>query len=134
MKQEGSLYSVKTNTYINSYDVYILGSNFESNLYNACYALHLNDSNLEISEFVDLTAKTINSNVSSAVSELKNNTSYHFTTNITESTVRNNLLVDYKIITESYDNFASLILELSNYLTLEETLDDKNLNDGGNND
>lgn len=119
MKKDGTLYSIKPNTFMNGYDIYLLGSNFETNLYNSCYAFQLNESNLDISEFIDLNAKTINSNVAFAINELKNNSSYHFTTNITKTTIRNNLHADYTAIANSYNDFANLILEVSNYINQE---------------
>ena len=57
-----------------------------------------------------------------ALDEIKNNSSYYFNTNISSATIRNNLLSDYNIIASSYNEFAKMVLTLSEVL-----------NEGGNN-
>lgn len=118
---EGTLFKLPINTYINSYDVYKLGSRFQSDVLNICYAMHLSylkEENLpsefeSIAPYVLSTIETISSQTNFALKELQNNSSYFYSTNITSSTIRNYLSSDYQVIVNSYIEFADVILALS---------------------
>ena len=119
-----SLSNMKVNTYYHPIDIYNIGANFQSNNLNVCWALHLsyltkdsvpskfkNISPMIVNEIGFLTNETNN-----ALSEIKNNSSYFYTTNITSATIRSYLYSDYQIITNSYNQFADIILTLSNMI------------------
>ena len=57
-----------------------------------------------------------------ALEEIHNNSSYFFTTKVASTTIRNYLRSDYNIIVDSYQDFANIILNLSELI-----------NKGGNN-
>ena len=126
MNEEGTLANIKTDSFYSAYDIYKLGGKFQSHLLNTCWALHLsyikndNDKFKEISPFIVNNIETITNQANNALSEIQNNSSYFYTTNITASTVRNYLNSDYKMIADSYNEFADIILLLS-----------EKINDGG---
>ena len=124
LQDRGTFGNIKVNVNYNAYDVYNLGSKYQSSVINSCWATNLTSlhSNDVPEEFKDIApvivsyVNTINDNVSDALSELENNSSYFYTTNIATTTVRNYLGSDYKTIAKSYNDFASIILYLSNYI------------------
>lgn len=121
MKDTGSLYSLEPNKYYSSYDVYKLGGKFQNSVLNICWALHLSylkgdnlpDEVKEIGPFVTGNVKTITNRTRDALMELQNNSSYFFTTNVTSLTLRNYLESDYQAIASSYNDFADILLNLS---------------------
>ncbi len=122
LDKEGMLSQTKVNKYYKAFDVYNLGSNFQTNALNTCWALqlsYLTDEELLPKEFEDIAPlvknniETINSKIDFAMDELQNNSSYFMTTRITSATVRNNLNSDYQAIASSYNDFANIILSLS---------------------
>ena len=121
MSEEGTFATIPVNTYLNSYDIYELGNKFQSYILNVCWALHLsylNSDNVpkEFKNAAPYVTNSINNltyQVDFALAEIQNNSSYFYTTNITSSTIRNYLMADYSLITNSYNDFADIILNLS---------------------
>lgn len=137
LQSDGTLATLPVNTYFNSYDIYQLGSKFQTDILNVCWALHLSYLTEEdvASEFQDVapyvisSINTINNQVNFALAEIQNNSSYFYTTNITSSTIRNYLSADYTMISNAYNEFADIILNLSETINKEiEPIS------GGNND
>ena len=123
-------YKMETNRYYSANDIYDLGGKFQSNILNTCWALHLSsikESKLKdykkLSPFISSYINTISKKTTNALDEIMNNSSYFYTTNITSITIRDYLTSDYNIIVDSYQDFANIILYLSEML-----------NEGGNND
>ena len=124
----GSYYNLEPNSYYSSKDIYDLGGKFQSDVLNICWALHLSsikESNSKefrkVSPFVVDEVNSISKKTSNALEEIMNNSSYFYTTRITSVTIRNYLTSDYNMITDSYQDFANIILHLSELL-----------NEGGN--
>ncbi len=134
LKEEGTLRTFETDKYHPSNDVYQLGTTFQSNALNICYALHLSYLNKEdapkefkkFAPFIQNTVNILSNQTQFALDEIKGNSSYFYSTNITSSTIRNPLESDYQIISSSYNEFASVILELSKIINESD-----NLNEGG---
>ena len=127
-------YKIETNRYYKPYDLYLLGGKFQSDVLNICWALHLSSIGEEsypkevrrYAPLVKNNVKTIIRKTSDAMDELQNNSSYFFTTKITSATVRNYLTSDYETIVNSYQEFANIVLNLSNVIN-EGGNDDKNI-------
>ena len=127
LRSEGTLFTFVNNTNRNNYDVYLLGSKFQSDVLNVCYAMHLsylNDENIDeelkqIAPFVTNNITILTNQVNFALKEIQNNSSYYYSTNITSSTIRNDLLADYDIIANAYISFANIILNLSEFINEE---------------
>lgn len=122
LNKEGMLSQMEVNKKYTSFDVYNLGTNFQANALNICWAVHLSyltDPELLPKEFEDvapLVTSSINSladHVDFAIDELQNNSSYFMTTKITSSTIRDYLSSDYQAIASSYNDFADIVLGLS---------------------
>lgn len=121
LEGEGTLATIPTNTNFTSYDIYKLGSRFQNDILNVCWAMHLSyltsdDVPREFSKVAPHVINSINMIIDQttfAMKEIQNNSSYFYTTNITSSTLRNYLVSDYQIIANSYNNFADVILNLS---------------------
>ncbi len=121
LKSEGTLATLKLDTYYKPYDVYKLGSTFQSEVLNKCWAIHLSyltsdkvpNEFLEVAPYITNSVDTISGQTSFALEEIQNNSSYFYTTNITSSTIRNYLSSDYTSIAKSYNQFADIILTLS---------------------
>lgn len=128
LKAEGTLSTIETNKYYSSYDIYQLGTNLQSNLLNVCWALQISYITSEEAEeevkilapYVKNSIDLITNQTSFALEEIQNNSSYFYTTSVTASTIRNYLSSDYKLIANSYNQFADIILSLS-----------KQINEGG---
>ena len=83
----------------------------------------------DVAPYVTSSINTINNQVNFALAEIQNNSSYFYTTNITSSTIRNYLSSDYTMISNAYNEFADIILNLSETINKEvEPIS------GGNND
>ena len=130
MTEQGLLYTMEVNRYYTPYDIYKLGGNFQSKALNTCWALHLSslsdeknpDDIKNIAPFVSNHVKLITKNTSNALEEIQNNSSYFFTTKVTSTTIRNYLQSDYSMVVDSYQEFADIVLNLSEMI-----------NKGGNN-
>ena len=130
MTGQGLYYSMETNRYYGANDIYQLGSKFQSEILNVCWALQMgsvrDDSSTnpfkEVSPFITSEVNSISEKTSGAMEELLNNSSYFYTTRITSTTIRNYLTSDYSMIVDSYQDFADIILSLS-----------KMINEGGQN-
>lgn len=116
-------YNMETNRYYSPNDIFKLGGNFQSDVLNNCWALHLSslkDSNArdfkKISPFVSNEINSISSKTKFALEEIMNNSSYFYTTKITSVTIRNYLNSDYNMIVDSYQEFANIVLYLSEML------------------
>ena len=129
LKSEGTLYTLQTNQTLSSYDVYKLGEAFQANILNVCYATllsYLNEKDIpttykNLGSLIQSNVNILSNQTMFALDEIKNNSSYYFNTNISSATIRNNLLSDYNIIASSYNEFAKMVLNLSEVL-----------NEGGN--
>lgn len=118
---EGTLATLKTDNYYGANDIYKLGNKFQSDVLNICYALHLSYLNGEkapkefqtVTPYIVKSVDSISNQVNFALDEIQNNSSYFYTTSITASTVRNYLNADYTLIANAYNDFASIILNLS---------------------
>jgi len=129
-----TLATIETEHYFTSKEVYELGSRFQTDVLNICFALHLSyitEENTDprfkvVAPYVKNSVNTIASQVNFALSEIQNNSSYFYTTNITSSTIRNYLASDFTAIAKAYNDFASIILSLSEQLNT--------YSNGGNND
>ena len=123
-----NFYNIETNRYYSSNDIYNLGGKFQSEVLNLCWALHLSsikESNIndfkKVSPLVTSEVNSISKKTNYALEEIMNNSSYFYTTRITSVTIRNYLTSDYNMIVDSYQDFSSIILYLSELL-----------NEGGN--
>ncbi len=121
-------YNIETNRYYSANDIYNLGGKFQSEVLNLCWALHLSsikESNInnfkKVSPIVTSEINSISKNTNNALEEIMNNSSYFYTTKITSFTIRNYLTSDYNMIIDSYQDFANILLYLSELL-----------NEGGN--
>lgn len=135
MQSEGSLSSIKFDSYLSSNDIYNLGVNFQGNHLNLCWALGLsymtdekNKTFKDITPFVVENINNITKQVNFALSEIQNNSSYFYSTNITTSTIRNAVVADYELIANSYNSFANIILELSEYLNEKNNSESGDIN------
>ena len=137
LQSDGTLANLPVNTYFNSHDIYELGSKFQTDVLNVCWALHLSYLTEEevalefqdVAPYVTSSINTIHNQVNFALAEIQNNSSYFYTTNITSSTIRNYLSADYTMISNAYNEFADIILNLSETINKEiEPIS------GGNND
>ena len=133
LKSEGTLATLPVNTYFNPTDVYNLGSKYQSDILNICWALHLSyltdDETVpkefkEIGPYVGNSVNVLSNQVSFALSEIQNNSSYFYSTNITASTVRSYLNADYTMIAKAYNEFAGILVSLSE--TINEKVDNSN--------
>ena len=119
MSQNNTLANITPNSFYNTYDIYMLGARFQSDILNTCWALHLSnikqskDKFKDFAPYVTNNVKTITNQTNYAMNELQNNSSYFWTTKVTSSTIRNYLNSDYTVIAESYNDFADIILFLS---------------------
>ena len=122
LSSEGTLLDLKTNQFLGPKDVYSLGSSFQSNALNVCWAVHLSYIKNDTTDFKDIgpfianNVSSINNEINNAVLEIQNNSSYFYTTNITSSTIRNYLDNDFSVIANSYNEFADVVLLLSEKL------------------
>jgi len=131
MNSENIYSNMKTNAYYTPKEVFDLGSKFQTDIINVCWALHLSylkeddvpKEFQDVSKVIASEVNTITNQVNNALSEIQNNSSYFYTTNVTSATVRNYLLSDYTAISNSYSEFADIIVLLSDMI-----------NNGGKND
>ncbi len=131
LQSEGTYSKVTPNNFYTSLEIYNLGNKFQDKIMNSCYVLNLSylktDDNpsefKKIGPFVTSYIESINRNVEDSIAEIENNSSYFFSSNIASATVRNYLGSSYKTIASSYNDFAEVILYLSDYI-----------NNGGSND
>ena len=128
LQKDGTLMAISTDTDYGPIEIHKLGSNYQNIVMNECYVLNLsflkNDEvDLDYKSFITSYVNSINENVSDALAEIENNSSYFFSTNITSATIRNYLLSDYKTIANAYNDFTEILVNLS-----------KIINEGGNND
>ena len=144
---KNSFSKIETNKEYTPYDIYKIGSSFQNNVMNLCWNGNLgylraqntetttesNNENLEnqikVPEKVELVlpilskyVATLNDNVSDSLKEIENNSSYFYTTNITSATIRNYLGSDYTTIAKSYNDFASIILYLTEIINENEVV------------
>ena len=131
LQKEGTLSRINPNNNYTSFEIYNLGDTFQNDVMNSCYVLNLSYLKTDDvpSEFKSIApivvsyVESINNNISDSLSEIQNNSSYFYTTRITSATVRNYLSSSYKTISSSYNDFAEILLYLSEYI-----------NNGGSND
>ena len=124
LQSDGTLSKVIPNNSYTSLDVYNLGDTFQNTVINSCYVLNLSYLKTDdvpkefksISPFITSYVDSINLNIEDSLSEIQNNSSYFYSTNITSAAIRNYLRSDYKIIANSYNDFASILLYLSEYI------------------
>ena len=132
LNSDGMLSKIDLSKKYNSNDIYTLATTFQEKALNNCWAVNLSyltdeellpDEFKEVAPFIKSNIATITNRVEGAVDELSNNSSYFMSTNITSLTVRNYLNADYVSVASSYENFADIILHLSEMI-----------NGGANND
>lgn len=133
MVDEGTLATLKTERVLGYYDLYQLGSKFQSSLLNICWAIQLSyvteEDNPNLGDlklmgpYIQNSMNLINNQVSNALNSLQANSSYHYSTEITSLTIRHELGVDYDMIAGSYVDFSKIILELSRYLNSYQVID-----------
>ena len=117
----GTLSKMNVNTYHSSKEIHDLGSKFESYVLNNCWATNLSflkqddvpEKYKAVAPFISNYVNTISSQIDNSLSEIENNGSYFYSTNISSATIRNYLTSDYSMIARSYNDFASIVLELS---------------------
>ena len=127
MNQQDLYAKIETNRFYSPHDVYKLGANFQTQVLNICWALHLSTIKDETkfksfkneAPFVASQVNIITRRVSDSIDELLNNSSYFYNTNITSKIVRNYLESDYLMITDSYQDFANIVLYLSEIINEE---------------
>lgn len=125
LKDTGTFYQVIPNQFYTNHDIYQLGSKFQTDILNICYASHLSylttnevDENLQIvGSFLKNDVNILSNQIKFAMEEIQNNSSYYFSTNVSSSTIRNSLSSDYTIIANSYIEFANILINISNTLT-----------------
>lgn len=129
LNSEGTFSSLEVNKKYKSVDIFNLGTTFQSKALNDCWAINLSyltDEELlpeefkEIAPFIKTNVDFMTNQVSTALAELENNSSYFMTTNITSLTVRNYLNADYVTIASSYNSFADILLNLSEIINESE--------------
>ncbi len=124
LQSEGTYSRINVNNVYTSLEIYNLGNVLQSNVLNTCYVSNLaylgaNNSPKEfknMSLIVDSYVDSISANVDDSLNEIQNNSSYFYSTNITSATIRNYLTSDYRAIAGSYNDFASIVLYLSEYI------------------
>ena len=118
-------YNIETNRFYTPNDIYRLGGKYQSKITNICWALHLSSINnsdnptdiVSVAPFVEKSVNSTNKKLTNALMEIQNNSSYFFTTQVTSSTVRDYLKSDYDMIVDSYQEFADVILNLSEMIS-----------------
>ncbi len=128
LKKDDGLANLKTNNYYTSYDIYKLGNNFQSQVLNVCWAVHLSylssdevpEEFKEIAPYIPNTVDLASNQVLSALDEIENNSSYFYSTNITSATIRDYLSSDYTAIAKAYSGFADIVLNLSEFINNSE--------------
>ena len=131
LQSEGTLFKIEPDNFYTNKQIYDLGTKFQTDLLNICYATHLTviedskDQNLKnISPLMKINVESLTTEVAFAMDEIKNNGSYHYSTNMTSISIRDSLKSDYNIIADSYNSFADVILTLSQVINQGGNLDD----------
>ena len=135
LKDTGTFYQIIPNQFYSNNDVYQLGTKFQTDVLNICYASHLSylttdevDENLQIvGSFLKNDVDILSSQIKFAMDEIQNNSSYYFSTNVSSSTIRNSLNSDYTIIANTYTEFANILVNISNTLTEGGNNNDQNI-------
>ena len=68
-----------------------------------------------VAPFVTNQINDLKKKTDTALDELLNNSSYFYNTGIASATVRNYLITDYGMITDSYQGLADILLDLSKH-------------------
>jgi len=103
LQSKDSFANIETNKEYTAYEIYKLGSNFQTTVLNMCWNNSLSylknqdntESNTipqefkEVAPFIESYVSSINNNISDSLKEIENNSSYFYTTNITSATSRN---------------------------------------------
>ena len=124
LESDGAFAKITPNNYYSSYEIHKLGSYFQNKVMNVCYLTNLSylkgdkipQEFASIAPFVTSYVDSINKNVGDSLSEIENNSSYFYSTNITSATIRNYLSSSYKTVVGAYNDFATILVDLSNYI------------------
>lgn len=106
--------------------VYDLNKNFSNSLIDMCYISNIlwmlkDEEVLKNSHFANMSSykqivDILSNNTSYIDTELRDNSSYYYNTEISNSMVRNGLNSSYRMVLRNYDDFSKIILQLSEYL------------------
>ena len=128
LRSYNSFSSIQTNKEYKAYEIYKIGTYFQNDVLNVCwnngFNFLINSTNSEtniivpesyksLSLIVDNYVKSINTNLTDSLREIENNSSYFYSTSISSLTVRNYLGSDYITIANSYNDFTSILIDLS---------------------
>ena len=123
---DGAILSNKNAELLSYKEVYDLNKNFKNSLIDMCYISNiswmlkdeeiLNTKYLSNLSAYSQTVDILSNNTSYIDTELRDNSSYYYNTEISNATIRNNLNSSYRLILKNYDDFSKIILELSKYL------------------
>lgn len=129
MNSEESIISLKNGNSVSYINVYNYNSYFINNMIDKCFTSNLswieteNNSSSKIKNMVaehQLTVDILSNNALYLKNELRNNSSYYYSTKISNSMIRNNLNSSYRLVLSNYNYFSEIILDLSNYLVRGE--------------
>ena len=124
LQRDGTFSKINPNNTYTSFEIYNLGDKFQNDVMNSCYVLNLSylktsDVPKEFKSIAPIIVsyiESINKNLNDSLLEIQNNSSYFYTTKITSTTIRNYLNSSYKTIANSYNDFAEILLYLSDYI------------------
>ena len=132
LQSKESFAGIQTNKEYNSYEIHQLGTNFQNNVLNLCWNVGLgtlsNDTKenslpttlKNIKPIIEDYISSIEYNLSDSLDEIKNNSSYFYTTSIASATVRNYLGSDYQSIAKSYNDFVNILVRISEIINEDE--------------
>lgn len=132
LQSKESFASIQTNKEYNSYEIHQLGTNFQNSVLNLCWNVGLSSLSNDTKEnslpttlkhvkpIIEDYISSIEYNLSDALNEIENNSSYFYTTSIASATVRNYLGSDYQSIAKSYNDFANVLVRISEIINEDE--------------
>lgn len=129
MSADESIIALKNGNSVSYANVYDYNTYFINNMLDKCYTSNLSwitsDSmaNSKVKDIVKnhkLTIDILANNSLYLKNELRNNSSYYYSTSVSNTMIRNNLNSSYRLVLSNYDYFSEIILELSNYLVRGE--------------
>lgn len=128
LKNEKGLYGVGTNTPIKTYDLYSINHYFVQSVVDECWTLgmsFINHSDKEYDGYFGEMFPRYTKSIAGLVEnskyvrgELLSNSRYHYGTDVSRSTIRNDMLAQYDFIVRNYLDFSDIILEVSEYLVV----------------
>lgn len=126
LKSYEGINGIRVGQVLKPYDIYVLNSNFNNELYNRCWISsmsfisleeHNNDTLGHLFSEYNRTIRLLVKNSDYVKKELKGNSSYQYRTINSKDMVRNDLVEQYNMVLDNYCIFSEVILDFSNFLT-----------------